>query len=99
MKFNLILAACFLIGLLASAMLFYRFSYENAKEQLHAQISVLRSNALAVRKYTADEISPLLADQSRKQFLPQTVPSFSAQTAFGELPQAISVFLLQRGCP
>jgi protein-histidine pros-kinase len=35
-----------------------------------------------VRRYTAEEIQPLLADQSSVQFLPQTVPSFSAQTVF-----------------
>src|SRR5581483_5753489 len=36
----------------------------------------------SVRRYTAEEIQPLLADQSSVQFLPQTVPSFSAQTVF-----------------
>jgi protein-histidine pros-kinase len=51
-------------------------------EQLQSQIDVLRAQALSLRRYTSEEIQPLLADQSSVQFLPQTVPSFSAQTAF-----------------
>lgn len=82
LKFNLILGLCFLLGLIASSILFYSISKDNAREQLHAQIGVLRAQALAVRRYTSEEIRPLLSDMSSVQFLPQTVPSFSAQTAF-----------------
>ncbi len=84
LKFNLILAACFLLALLASSVLFYQVSHNNALERLHAQIGVLRAQALAVRGYTQEEIRPLLSDMSDVQFLPQTVPSFSAQTAFNK---------------
>jgi HAMP domain-containing protein len=82
LKFNLILAVCFLIGLVASSIVFYEVSKQNALERLHAQIGVLRAQALAVRRYTSEEVRPLLSDMSDVQFLPQTVPSFSAQTAF-----------------
>lgn len=82
LKFNLILAACFLVGLGASSLLFHNMAQRNAIEQLHGQIEVLRSQALAVRSYTSEEIRPLLSDMSDVQFLPQTVPSFSAQTVF-----------------
>ncbi|MEW5963021.1 MAG: DUF3365 domain-containing protein [Pseudomonadota bacterium] len=92
LKFNLILALCFLMGLLASGLLFYRFSKENALEQLHAQIGVLRAQALAVRRYTQEEIRPLLSDMSDVQFLPQTVPSFSAQTAFANFRDSYPQF-------
>lgn len=34
----------------------------------------------AVRTYTAKEIAPLLAEQSKLRFLPHTVPSWAAQT-------------------
>lgn len=82
LKFNLILAACFVLGLIASSVLFYEVSHRNAMERLHAQIGVLRAQALAVRAYTSDEIRPLLNDLSDVQFLPQIVPSFSAQNVF-----------------
>ncbi len=81
-KFNVILAACFVVGLAVSSVLFYQVSKSEAIEQLQSQIDVMRAQALSVRKYTSDEIQPLLADQSSVQFLPQTVPSFSAQTVF-----------------
>ena len=51
-------------------------------EQLQSQIDELRAQALSVSKYTSDEVQPLLADASAIQFLPQTIPSFSAQTVF-----------------
>lgn len=82
LKINLILALCFLLGLGASSFFLYDVLQRNAKEQLRAQIEVLRAQALAVRRYTSEEVRPLLIDMSDVQFLPQTVPSFSAQTAF-----------------
>ena len=82
LKFNLILAACFLIGLAVSSFLFYQLSRREAIEQLQAQIDVIRTQALSIRRYTSEEVQPLLADQSTVQFLPQTVPSFSAQSVF-----------------
>ncbi len=81
-KFNVILAGCFVLGLAVSSLIFYQVSRNEAIEQLQSQIDVMRSQALSVRKYTSEEIQPLLADQSAVQFLPQTVPSFSAQTVF-----------------
>jgi HAMP domain-containing protein len=81
-KFNTILVLTMVLGLAAASVIFWRVAEDNAREQLHSQITVLRSQALAVRKYTSEEIKPLLADMSNVQFLPQTVPSFSAQTAF-----------------
>jgi protein-histidine pros-kinase len=53
---------------------------------------VLRAQALAVRRYTSEEIKPLLADMSNLQFLPQTVPSFSAQTAFNNFRELLPDF-------
>lgn len=82
LRFNLILAACYVLGLALALYPFYQLSRREALDQLQAQIDVLRAQALSVRRYTGEEIQPLLADQSGVQFLPQTVPSFSAQTAF-----------------
>jgi len=82
LKFNVILALTLILGLIASSIIFWHVAEQNAHEQLHSQIAVLRAQALAVRRYTSEEIRPLLADQSNVQFLPQTVPSFSAQATF-----------------
>ncbi len=82
LKFNIVLLLTLLLGLVASSAIFWRVAERAAHEQLLSQIEVLRAQALAVRRYTSEEIKPLLVDQSDVQFLPQTVPSFSAQTAF-----------------
>ncbi len=82
LRFNIILAACYVVGLCLSLWPFYQLSRREAIEQLQSQIDVLRAEALSVRKYTSDEVRPLLDDQSAIQFLPQTIPSFSAQTVF-----------------
>jgi protein-histidine pros-kinase len=82
LKFNIILVICYLLGLGLSVFLFYQVSRREAIEQLQSQIDVLRAQALSVRRYTSEEIQPLLAEYSSLQFLPQTVPSFSAQTTF-----------------
>jgi protein-histidine pros-kinase len=82
LRFNIILVACYLVGLGLCLWPFYQMSRREALEQLQSQIDVLRAEALAIRKYTSDEIQPLLDDQSAIQFLPQTIPAFSAQTVF-----------------
>jgi protein-histidine pros-kinase len=82
LKFNLILAACFLVGLGLSSYPFYQLLRGEAIEQLQSQIDVLRAQALAVCRYTSEEVQPLLADQSEVQFLPQTIPDFAAHTVF-----------------
>lgn len=91
-KFNAILMLTLILGLAASSAIFWRVADNNAREQLHSQISVLRAQALAVRRYTSEEIKPLLADMSNLQFLPQTVPSFSAQTAFSNFRDRLPQF-------
>jgi HAMP domain-containing protein len=82
LKFNLILAACFLVGLALAAYPFYLSARNQAIDQLMSQIEVLRGEAMSIRDYTQDEIQPLLAEQSQVQFLPQTVPAYSAHTTF-----------------
>jgi HAMP domain-containing protein len=82
LRCNIILAACYVAALALSLWPFYQLSRREAIEQLQAEIDVLRSAALSVRKYTSDEIRPLLDDQSAIQFLPQTIPAFSARSVF-----------------
>lgn len=91
-KFNAILLLTLIVGLAASSAIFWKVAGNNAREQLHSQISVLRAQALAVRRYTSQEIGPLLADMSKLQFLPQTIPSFSAQTAFSNFREQFPNF-------
>jgi HAMP domain-containing protein len=92
LKFNVILALTLVLGLIASSIIFWQVAERNARQQLHSQISVLRAQALAIRRYTSEEIKPLLIEQSDVQFLPQIVPSFSAQTAFANFRDRFADF-------
>ena len=74
LKFLLILIVSFLIALGASSIVFYRVSKESALERLHAQIAVLRAEALAVvmdlhdrtfSQFTKDEMGQLNATLAR----------------------------------
>ncbi len=81
-KFNLVLLTACVIGLGAASFLTYRAAQKNALEEIENEIALIRTNALAVRHYTATGITPLLANDTDVLFLPQSVPSFSAQTVF-----------------
>lgn len=91
-KFNLLLLSVFLVGIAVSTVILYQVSRKSAVEQIEAQIDVLRAQALAVRSYTSEEIQPILADTSSIQFLPQSVPSFSAQNVFSNFRDQMSQF-------
>ena len=82
LKVNGILVLTLVLGLIASSVIFWQLAEHSVRAQIHSKIKVLRAQALAVRRYTNEEIKPLLAAQSKEQFVPQTVPSFSAQATF-----------------
>jgi protein-histidine pros-kinase len=84
---------CYLLVLTLSLFPFYELSRREAIEQLQSQIDVLHAQALAMRRYTSEEIQPLLDDQSDVQFIPQTVPSLSVQTAFRNFREYYPQFL------
>ncbi len=51
---------------------------DNAKVEVIDQARLLMEGASAVRRYTAEEIQPLLAQRIDAEFLPQTIPSYAA---------------------
>jgi protein-histidine pros-kinase len=79
-KFNLTMLLAFVIGLAAAAAIFHRLALNQAKNEVVREASIMMAAALATRSYTAQEITPLLAEQSKLRFLPHTVPSWAAQT-------------------
>ena len=81
-KFNLTMLAAFAIGLIAAGFLSQRILRENARDEVIQQAALMIAEATAARDYTADEVGPLLAEQTRARFLPQTIPFWAAQTSF-----------------
>jgi protein-histidine pros-kinase len=84
-KFNLILTVVFLVGYAGSLWLVQRVLQENARQEVLHNAGIMMEAALAIRKYTVNEIRPLLKAQLTREFLPQTVPAYAATQNFETL--------------
>jgi protein-histidine pros-kinase len=77
-KFNLLFILVMAIGLAVSGYVTRSLLRENAKEETLNNARLLIEKALAVRGYTSGQITKLLETQMKYEFLPQSVPSYSA---------------------
>lgn len=86
-KFNIVLLIFFGAGGLLIAQLAKNFLLNNARDQVVQQAELMMAGAKATRDYTNDQIKPLLLKNPDHEinFLPQTVPAFSAITIFSAL--------------
>ena len=82
LKFNLVMLATFAAGLLLAALFVHRISVATATRAQLDQAAVMMGEADATIAYTSDEVAPLLAEQSKVQFLPQSIPFFAASQSF-----------------
>ena len=78
LKFNLIYALVMTFGVLLSGWISRSLLQEQAKEEVLGGARLMMEQATAVRAYTAGQITKLLAEQMKTEFLPQSVPSYSA---------------------
>jgi len=81
-KFNLVLLVLFALGLGAAGYVSYTVLHKHAREEVLGHAGMMMEAALAIRGYTVKEIRPLLALQTKREFLPQTVPSYAATQNF-----------------
>ena len=91
-KFNLVLVTACFIGMGAASWLSYRAAQDNALQEIENEIAMIRGNALAVRHYTSTGITPLLADDNDILFIPNSIPSFSAQTVFARFQESFPAY-------
>jgi protein-histidine pros-kinase len=77
-KFNLVYLLVMSLGIALSGYIARNLLQDNAQQETVASARMLMEKALAVRNYTNTQIKPLLAAQMAHEFLPQTVPSYSA---------------------
>lgn len=84
-RMNLAMLVVFAIGASAAGWIAHSILRDNAKREVIDQARLMMEGASAVRKYTADEIQPLLATQLQADFLPQTIPSYAANTNLDKL--------------
>jgi protein-histidine pros-kinase len=76
-------------GLAVVSYIAHSFLIDNAKAQVMQQAELMMESASSMRKYTTEEIKPLLVTnpQYQVEFLPQTVPAYGATVTFARLRQ------------
>lgn len=84
-KFNLILITVLGAGFTVIGLTTHRALYNNADHEVLQQAGLMMDSAKAVRRYTIDEISPLLVAANARKFLPQSVPAYAATQSFLQL--------------
>ncbi len=84
-KFNLVLSSVFISGLIVAGFISYVVLHNNARNEVIKHAGMMMEAALAIRGYTVREIRPLLKWHLRKEFLPQSVPSYAATQNFNSL--------------
>ncbi|WP_413205833.1 DUF3365 domain-containing protein [Rhodospirillum sp. A1_3_36] len=82
LKYNIVLLLACLLGMVGATTLSYVVVRKSAVEDIHQSIDLIHGNALAVRSYTVDNITPLLSDDNDILFLPESVVSFATRTIF-----------------
>src|ERR1035438_6344446 len=89
-KFNLILGLVFVAGFLITGVVANDFLQDNARHDVTRQARLMMEAARSVRDYTTNQIKPLLNQEQERinQFLPQTVPAFSAIETFAYMRSA-----------
>jgi len=86
-KFNLVLVTLAALALAAVAVVAHNFLQQNARSQVLQQAELMMESASSVRRYTSDELKPLLIGNPKykREFLPQIVPAYGATTTFAKL--------------
>ncbi|MBW4520564.1 MAG: DUF3365 domain-containing protein [Scytolyngbya sp. HA4215-MV1] len=83
-KFNILLLSAFLCAILLSGIAFSTLLNRDTEQEVTAKATILLKTMLAVRDYTSTQINPELAPrlETETEFLPQTVPGYSAREVF-----------------
>ena len=87
-KFNLILILVFGVALVPAGYLSNQLLQTNARTQVIENARIMMQTALATRTYTNKQIKPLLAPRLAEEFLPQSVPAYSATEIFNNLRES-----------
>jgi HAMP domain-containing protein len=81
-KVNLVLLAACIAGLAIGGIALYRLSVDSARDAVLQNARIMMSAADAIRRYTADNLVPLLPTERNGKFVAETVPDFAATTTF-----------------
>ncbi len=84
-KFNLVMFLALAIGIGLSGFISKQILEENAKEEVLLKASIMMEMAKGIRKYTVDEVRPVVQQGGHKEFIRQTVPAYAATNNFNRL--------------
>jgi HAMP domain-containing protein len=84
-KFTLLLCLVFFAGIMLSGLALSQVLNQSAQGQLTAKALMLMETMNSVRQYTSVEVGPELNDRLAAEFLPETVPAYSAREVFENL--------------
>ncbi len=84
-KFNIAILVAFAIGFAIAAVVLQRMFIADARDVVMQNARIMMTAANAIRKYTADDLVPLLPMQANGKFVAETVPAFAAQTNFKDV--------------
>ncbi|MEH1869919.1 c-type heme family protein [Nostoc sp.] len=81
-KFTILLLVILTFGLSLSGFALSSLLRENAKQDISSTGLILMQTMSSIRKYTNTQVNPELADKLQTEFLPQSVPAYSAREVF-----------------
>ncbi|MDZ8226479.1 MULTISPECIES: c-type heme family protein [unclassified Nostoc] len=81
-KFTILLLIILTFGLSLSGFALSSLLRENAKQDISSTGLMLMQTMSSIRKYTNTQVNPELADKLATEFLPQSVPAYSAREVF-----------------
>jgi len=84
-KFNVVMLAAFLAGLVLAAVFLNTFSQRAARKAVLSEAALMMGEVAATIHYTDTQVSPLLSRSMGVQFLPQAIPFYAAQQTFNRL--------------
>jgi methyl-accepting chemotaxis protein len=91
-KFNVLLASVALVGICLFWIVSAPLVREVAKDEVLQSSRIMMESAAGARKYTSEQITPLLRDGMQKTFHPQAVSAFAAKKSFDVLHQVYPDF-------
>lgn len=80
----------FACAIIIGSVVFYLFSNAASMNHIEDEAGALMTAATAVRNYTVDQITPIIDRTIDGKFIPETVPSFAAQSVFKRLSGSLT---------
>src|SRR5689334_18438831 len=85
LKFNIVLTLVFAAGMAVSAFVSWELLQRNAKLEVLRNAGLMMESALSIRGYTVSQVKPRIEHHLQDEFLPQSVPAYSATEIFNSL--------------